>query len=336
MTIVSVDPQRRIYLPKELGFKAEKAIITLRKLIIPKTKAIRDGRLFEIPSSQLVPGDIVLLSPGDNISADCRIIEEENLQANEAVLTGESLPVNKSSKILSQKTPLTEQENLLFAGTQTVRGNAKAVVVLTGMNTTFGKIAGSLQEIEIQKTPMQKRLDKFSKQIGIFILIFVGLVMLLGILEHFDAMEMFLTAVALAVSAIPEGLPAVLAISFAISSLLMSRKNVIVRRLPAVESLGSVTVICADKTGTMTEEKMQIQEFFVNDNFYTKKNKEIFLKNKKIDLKKNKELFQLLKTSILCNNARFEIVKGKYEFFGDPTEQALVSASLDLGLNKKQ
>jgi len=316
-------------------YKAEKAIASLKKLIVPKSKVIRDGKLLEISSVQLVPGDIVVLNSGDKINADCRIIETENLQTNEAVLTGESLPVNKSLKVLSKKTVLTEQENLLFAGTQIVRGSAKAIVVSTGMNTVFGKIAGSLQEIEIQKTPVQKRLDKFSKQLGIFILAFVGLVMLLGLSEHFDAVEMFLTAIALAVSAIPEGLPAVLAISFAVSSLIMSKRNVIIRRLPAVESLGSVTVICSDKTGTITEEEMYVQKIFVNNTFYTKKDKNIFVQNKKIDSKKNKELFQLLKTSILCNDARFELIEGKYEFVGDPTEEALVLMSLDLGLNKK-
>jgi len=192
-----------------------------------------------------------------------------------------------------------------------------------------------LQEIEIQKTPVQKRLDKFSKQIGIFILAFVGLVMLLGIFERFDVLEMFLISVALAVSAIPEGLPAVLAISFAISSLIMSKQNVITRRLPAVESLGSVTVICSDKTGTITEEKMHVQKIFANNNFYTKEDKSISFKGKKIDIKKNKELFLLLKTSVLCNNARFELIKDKYEIIGDPTEEALLSTSLDLGFNKK-
>ena len=316
-------------------YKAEKAIESLKKLIVLKSKVIRDGKLIEISSIELVPGDIVVLKPGDKINADCRIIEAENLQTNEAILTGESLPVHKSLKILSKKTNLTEQENLLFAGTQIVRGSAKAIIVSTGMNTVFGKIAGSLQEIEIQKTPVQKRLDKFSKQLGVFILVFVAGVMLLGLFEQFDAVEMFLTAIALAVSAIPEGLPAVLAISFAMSSLIMSKRNVIIRRLPAVESLGSVTVICSDKTGTITEEEMHVQKIFADNTLYTKENKNILLKNKKIDLKKNKELLQLLKTSILCNDARFELIKGKYEFVGDPTEEALVLMSLDLGLNKK-
>jgi|TARA_Y100000310_G_C20694343_1_gene824417 Ca2+-transporting ATPase len=316
-------------------YKAEKAIVSLKKLLIPKSKVIRSGKLIEISSLELVPGDIILLSRGDKINADCRIIESENLQTNEAVLTGESLPIDKSSKIFSKKLLLAEQENMLFTGTQVVRGSARAVVVLTGMNTSFGEIAHSLQEIETQKTPMQKRLDLFSKQIGIFILVFAGFIMLLGLSKYLDTVEMFLTSVALAVSAIPEGLPAVLTISFAISSILMSKKNVIIKRLPAVESLGSVSVICSDKTGTITKEKMQVQEIFSSNNLYIKKGKNIFLKNKKIDIKKDKILFQLLKTSILCNNARFEQVKDKYEIIGDPTEEALLLASLDLGLNKK-
>jgi len=316
-------------------YKAEKAIINLKKFLIPKSRVIREGRLVEISSEELVPGDLIILSAGDKINADCRILEAENLQTNEAVLTGESLPVDKVIKKLPDKTELAEQRNMLFTGTQVVRGSSKALVISTEMQTKFGQIAESLQEIEIQKTPMQKRLNNFSKQIGFIILAFVAIVLLLGITEHFDATEMFLTAVALAVSAIPEGLPAVLTISFAISSLLMSKNNVIVRRLPAVESLGSVTVICADKTGTMTEEKMTVQEIFADNNFYTKKDKELFLKNKKITPNKNKQIFQLLKTSVLCNNARFEKIKDKYEIIGDPTEQALVSASLDFGLNKK-
>ncbi len=316
-------------------YKAERAIINLRKFLIPKSKVIREGMMIEISSSELVPGDIVVLSVGDKINADCRIIETENLQTNEAILTGESLPIEKDVKTLSEKISLAERKNMLFMGTQVVRGSTKALVVSTGMQTEFGKIAETLQELDTQKTPMQKRLDVFSKQVGIFILIFVAIVLLLGVLEHFDAFEMFLTAVALAVSAIPEGLPAVLTISFAISSLAMSKKNVIIRRLPAVESLGSVTVICSDKTGTITEEKMTIKEIYANNQFYERKGKEILFKNKKINFKEDKTIFNLIKTSVLCNNARFEMVKDKYEIIGDPTEQALVSASLDLGFNKK-
>ncbi|MBT3404655.1 HAD-IC family P-type ATPase [archaeon] len=317
-------------------YKAEKSIQKLRELLIPKSQVMRAGRLVEVSSEVLVPGDIVILNPGDKINADCRIIESENLQTNEAILTGESLPINKNTKLISKKSEITEQKNILFTGTQVVRGSVKALVIKTGMQTEFGKIAKTLQKIEPQKTPMQKRLDKFSKQIGFVILGFVALIVVLGFFEHFNLIEMFFTAVALAVSAIPEGLPAVLTISFAISAVLMSKGNVIVRRLPAVESLGSVTVICSDKTGTMTHEEMEVQEIFSNNKFYLRDRDKILFKNKKIDFPQDKTLFQLIKTSILCNNARFEIIKDKYEIIGDPTEQALVRNSLDLGLNKKE
>lgn len=319
-------------------YKAEKAITSLKKLLIPKSKVIREGRMIEVLSSELVPGDVIVFESGDKVSADARIIESDNLQTNEAVLTGESFPVNKCDRIISKSVSLADQENMVFTGTQISRGTVKALVVATGMNSVFGDIAGNLQKIRIQKTPMQKRLDNFSKQIGVFILFLVGIVMLLGLGKQFDALNTFMISVALAVSAIPEGLPAVLTISFAISSLFMSKKNVIVRRLPAVESLGSVTVICSDKTGTLTEEKMSVQKIFANNNFYLKTTKNILLKNKKIDFKAHEELYKLLKTSILCNSARFEIAdksKKKYKLLGDPTEKALLSASLDLGLNKK-
>lgn len=317
-------------------YKAEKAIKNLRKVLVPMSNVVRNNRFEVIPSSELVLGDIVVLNSGDKLNADCRIIESENLQTNEAILTGESLPIDKHSKKLLLDTILTERTNVLFTGTQIVRGTSKAVVIATGMNTAFGKIAGSLQDIEVQKTPMQKRLDNFSKQIGIFILIFVAFVGFLGITGKFDALTMFMTAIALAVSAIPEGLPAVLSLSFAISSLLMSKQNVIIRKLSAVESLGSVTVICSDKTGTITEEKMSVQEIFTNNKFYLKDKNNIFLGDKKILLNKNKELLQLFKISVLCNNARFELIDDKYVFFGEPTEEALLSASLEFGLNKKK
>jgi len=316
-------------------YKAEKAIESLKKFLIPHSKVMREGKLIKISSEELVPGDIVILGSGDKINADCRIIELEDLQTNEAVLTGESLPIDKLLKKLPEKTELALQKNMLFTGTQVVRGSAKALVVSTGMQTHFGKIAGTLQKLEDQKTPMQKRLDKFSKQLGLIIIGLVIVVLLLGITHEFDLFEMFLVAVALAIGAIPEGLPAVLAIAFSISSLTLSKQNVIVRSLPAVETLGSVTVICSDKTGTMTKEKMEIQEIFTNNNFYSKKAKEIFLKNKKINPQKEKHISQLIKTSVLCNNARFENIKDKFEIIGDPTEKALVSASLDLGFNKK-
>jgi len=316
-------------------YKAEKAILSLKKLLIPKSKVIREGRHYEISSSKIVPGDILVFNAGDKINADCRLIELENLEVDEAVLTGESLPVTKSLKTFPDKTILAERKNMLYTGTKIVKGSAKALVVATGMKTEFGKIAYKLQEIEIQKTPMQKRLDFFSKQLAFIIFGFVVLIFILGLLRSLDVLEMLMVSITLAVGAIPEGLPAVLAIAFAISSSAMSKQNVIVRKLPAVESLGSVTVICTDKTGTITEEKMQTQEIFSEDKLFIKKNKELLFKNKKINPSKNNSLDLLLKTGLLCNNARYEIEKGDYVFLGDPTEESLVRLGLDLGYNKK-
>ncbi len=316
-------------------YKAEKAIIGLRKLLVQTSMVVRDGKHTEIPSAQIVPGDILIFDAGDKVNADCRILASDDLKSNEAILTGESLPIIKKPQKLAANTILAERINMLYTGTQVVAGSAKALVVSTGMNTEFGKIASKLQEIEIQKTPMQKRLDVFSKQISFIILGLVAVIFLLGVLKKTDILETFMVAVTLAVGAIPEGLPAVLAIAFAIASKAMSKKNVIIRKLPAVESLGSVSVICTDKTGTLTEEKMHVQEIFTNNQVHLKKAKEIFLKNKKINTKDAKELNLLLKTSILCSNARFELIDGKYKLSGDPTEEALLSASLDLGLNKK-
>ncbi len=316
-------------------YKAEKAILNLRKMLISYSRVLRDGKQIKIPSTELVPGDIILLEAGDKISADIRILEAENTQTNEASLTGESLPVAKLKKEISKETPLQERENMLFAGTTLVIGFTRGLVVGTGSNTVFGQIAESLQEIKIQKTPMQKRLDKFSKQIGFIILAMVTMVILLGLTVKFELREMFFIAVALAVSAIPEGLPAVLAISFAISSIAMSKKNVIIKRLPAVESLVSVTVICSDKTGTLTKEELMVEEIFTNDSLFQRGENSLLMNNKKISLKENPELLMLLKTSALCNNSRFEKTDGKFEFMGDPTENALLRNSLELGLNKK-
>jgi P-type Ca2+ transporter type 2C len=317
-------------------YKAERAIIALRKMMVPKSTVIREGKVFEIPSFQLVPGDIILLEQGNKVNADCVLIEADDLKTNEAILTGESLPVGKSADKLPEATSLSKIKNMVFTGTQVVAGSSKALVLATGMNTVFGQIAETLQEIKEQKTPMQKRLDKFSKQLGLVIFGLIAVILLVGLVSESDFLELFMIGVALAVSAIPEGLPAVLAVAFSISSKMLSKKNVIVRKLPAVETLGSVTVICTDKTGTLTQEQMTIQEIFADNMFFKKKNKELFFKNKKFMIKKNKALYYLMKTSLLCNNARYELVSKKYSFVGDPTEEALIRNAIDLGFDKKE
>jgi len=316
-------------------YRAEKAIINLRKLLVEKTTIVREGKHLGIESKFIVPGDILFLKAGDKINADCRILKANNLEVDESILTGESLPIKKLVEKILEKTTLAERKNMLYAGTQIVNGSCMGVVVATSMNTEFGQIASKLQDIEIQKTPMQKRLDVFSRQISFIILGLAIIIFILGFLKGSEILEMFMVAVTLAVGAIPEGLPAVLAIAFAIASNSMAKSNVVTRRLPAVESLGSVTIICTDKTGTLTEQKMSVQEIFTNNNFYEKKQNKIFLDKKNIDFRKNKEFDLLFKTSVLCNNARFEVLEGKTHVIGDPTEEALVSASLDLGYNKK-
>jgi len=322
-------------------YKAEKSILELRKILTPTSKVLRGGRLIKISSTNLVPGDILILEQGDKITADCRILESENLRTNEAILTGESMPVSKFSKPIKLKTVLAERKNILYAGTSIVSGNAKAVVIATAMNTEFGKIAGMVQKIKTEKTPMQKKLDKFAKQITFIILALVIILAIFGILEGQQKMEMFLTAIALAVSAIPEGLPAILTIGLALATNYMYKHKTLIRRLPAAETLGSVTVICSDKTGTMTEEKMKVSAIFSSNKLFNKINGNLFFKTKKISLTKNRDLFMLLKASVLCNNARFETInpnyKGvaRYNIIGEPTESALVLSALDLGVSRK-
>ena len=315
--------------------RAERSIQKLKGLVVQKSKVMRDGRMMEVFSEDLVPGDIVVLGAGDKIPADLKIIELENLEVIESILTGESMPILKKAHDEKIDVPLQKRKDLLFMGTSVVKGSAKAMVMKTGMKTLFGEIAEELQEINTSKTPIQKRLDKFSKQVGFIILGMVLVIALLGLTDKFDLVEMFLVSVALAVSAIPSGLPAVLTISFAISSMLMSKKNVVIRRLPAVESLGSVTVICSDKTGTLTEEKMNIEEVYSSGFFYEVKEKSLKLDGKKIDLKKHKELIHLLKTGILCNNSRYELFNKQIKILGDPTENSLLELAMKFNLDKK-
>ncbi|MFH1501265.1 MAG: HAD-IC family P-type ATPase [archaeon] len=322
-------------------YKAEKSILELKKLLVPKTQVMRDKKLHEISSQNIVPGDIIIFDEGDKITADCRIIEIDNLEVNEAVLTGESLPIEKIESRIRPDTMLANRKNMLYTGTTVVKGRCTALVISTGMSTEFGKIASTLQEISVQETPMQKKLDYFAKQISLVVLLIVALMIAFGILTGQDKVEMFLIAVALAVSAIPEGLPAVITISLAYAANSMLKNRVIVRRLPAAETMGSVTVICSDKTGTLTEERMSVTNIFCNNKHYSKQEGTLIHGKNKVDPKKDKSLSQLFQASLLCNNARFELRDSasrddcEYDILGDPTEAALVLSGLDVGISKK-
>ncbi len=308
-------------------YRAEKTIDNLKQFLVPKAKVLRENKIMEIDSREIVPGDILILEEGDKIMADSRIISSEILGVNEAALTGESVPVDKKAGILKIEVILAERTNMLFQGTEIVRGRCRAVVIATSMNTELGKVATMVEKAEDIKTPLRKKLDVFARNLGLIILGIIAIVSSIGFALGFDKLQIFLTAVSLAVSAIPEGLPAVITITLALATQRMSKINTLIRKLPAAETLGRATFICVDKTGTITEEKMEVKRIYVN--------KEIIS-----EFKKNKETGLLFKIGILCNNARIEEIKdgkGKIEEYiiGDPTEKALLLVADKYGLEKK-
>ena len=302
-------------------YKAEQIIEKLRKSLKYDVLVMRGGKQREIGSKFLVPGDVVILQEGDRVLADCRIFEQDNLQVNEAVLTGESFPVVKvdSGIILKRDVVLAERKNMVFAGTTIVKGKCKALVVGTGMKTEFGKLAELVQTTEDEKTPLEKKMDSFSKKVSIAILGVVAIAFFAGVYLGFDKIEMFLVSVSLAVGAIPEGLPAVVAITLAVAIKKMHKVNTLVRRLPATEALGRATVICTDKTGTLTEEELNVEKIYAGKDYSI---------NSKLDA----NLKQILKIGVLCNNARDEEDK----ILGDPTETALIRIAKKFGFDKKK
>jgi len=316
-------------------YKAEKTISEMRGLLVSNVKVMRHGVLYEIPSGEIVPGDILLVSEGDKIMADCRILHENSLQVNEASLTGESFPQSKSSEKLSIDTDLADRENMLYMGTTVVRGSAKAIVVSTGMGTEFGRIASLVQESKIEKTPLQQKLDSFSKILAVIILALAAILVVFGIFMGESVFNMILTGTALAISVIPEGIPAIIAITLALAIRRMQKHNSLIRKLPAAETLGRVTVICTDKTGTITEEEMTVTEVYSDGKSFRIENDSFYLDSKKADPSRSKGLFETLRIGALCNNARIEMEERKERIIGDPTEKALVISAYKAGIIKK-
>lgn len=300
--------------------KAEKSLEALQKLSSHVAKTIRDGKLEVIPSRELVPGDLVILETGDYVPADLRIIEAVNLKAQESALTGESVPVEKTiDKIEDEKVGIGDRINMLFSSSLITYGRGKAIVVETGMNTEVGKIADIINSADEGETPLQIKLNKLGKTLGIVALIICIVIFVIGLLYGKNVIEMFMTAVSLAVAAIPEGLPAVSTIVLAIGVQRMVKRNAIVKRLPAVETLGSATVICSDKTGTLTQNKMTVEKIY-----YNKKLHEV--KEFKRDLADN-DLNKLIHSSMLCNDTK---ISDNNDLAGDPTETALVDLGFKL------
>ena len=294
--------------------KAEKSIEALKKLSSPHTKVIRDGEILDIPSDEVVIGDVFIIENGDFISADGRLIESIELKAEESSLTGESLAVSKDFNFsTNSNTALGDRKNMVFASTYITGGKGKAVAISTGLDTEVGRIAKLMTNEEDDETPMQKRLAKTGQILGTSAVLICLLIFLIGILKQFDWFDMFMTSISLAVAAIPEGLPAIVTIVLAIGMQNMARKNAIIRRLPAVETLGSASVICSDKTGTLTQNKMRVTS--ISDS-----------KDKVKDISKKRFILKLFS---LCNNCVFDGRNVK----GEGTEKALMEGAIESGLD---
>lgn len=297
--------------------KAEKSLEALQKLSSHVAKVIRDGKLQVVQSRELVPGDVVILETGDYVPADLRIIEAVNLKSQEAALTGESVPVEKmAAKIEDEKIGIGDRINMLFSSSLITYGRGKAIVVETGMNTEVGKIADIINTAEDQGTPLQQKLNKLGKTLGVVALVICAVIFAVGLLYGKEPIHMFMTAVSLAVAAIPEGLPAVFTIVLAIGVQRMVKRNAIVKKLPAVETLGSASVICSDKTGTLTQNKMTVEKVFCDGNLVNLEDAANM-----IDIKK------LVYASMLCNDTK---ISEDNKLTGDPTETALVDMAFKL------
>ena len=303
--------------------KAEKSLEALQKLTDHATKVIRNGKLEVVPAKDLVPGDVVVLDTGDYIPADLRVVEAANLKSQESSLTGESVPVEKTPAVIEEtEVGIGDRTNMLFSSSLITYGRGKGIVVETGMTTEVGKIAGMLENAEEQSTPLQDKLNGLSKTLGIAALIICVIIFGIGIIQGKEPIHMFMSAVSLAVAAIPEGLAAVSTIVLAIGVQKMVKKNAIVKRLPAVETLGSSTVICSDKTGTLTQNKMTVEKIFWNNAVREAGN----IQSNEID----EELTKLIYANMLCNDTK---ISNDGTLTGDPTETALVDMAFKLDFN---
>ena len=322
-------------------YRAEKSLEALRSLAAPRAHVIRGGEPVSILARDLVPGDLVVLSTGDKVPADLRLIEAVSLRVNEASLTGESMAVSKRTDPLPANTFLADRRNMAYLGTLVDAGRGRGVVVATGMRTELGKIAGMVQQVEKTETPLQRQLSKLGRQLGLMILGISAVVFAVGYFEDPTKIEeLFLTAVSLAVAAIPEGLPAVVTISLALGVQRMVRRNALVRKLSAVEALGAATVICSDKTGTLTKGEMNVRIVFAGGREYEVVGEgfdpdgEVRLDGTPVSLADDPDLAAVLRCGMLCNDASVRRKDPGYAWEGDATEVALVVAGMRTGLLK--
>jgi len=325
-------------------YRAEKALEALKKLAAPKARVMRDGKEMIIPAREVVPGDLLLLEAGDTVPADARLIEAVELKADEAVLTGESIPVNKNIAALKTEAPVADRKNMLFMATHTIYGRGKAVVASTGMGTEFGRIAELVQTAEEEETPLQKKLDRFAKQIAYAVLVLCAIIFVLEVLAEGFAVkafvDSFMSSIALAISVVPEGMPAIVTIGLALGAREFARRHALIRKLSSAESLGATTVICSDKTGTLTKGEMTVRRIYNNGKVvevtgvgYEPKG-DFYVSSDPFNPEEDKDLSLLLTIGALCNNATLDQENGVWRILGDPTEGALIVAAAKAGLEK--
>lgn len=313
--------------------KAEKALEALKSLSAPHARVLRDGTEQVIDAKMLVPGDVILLEAGDFVPADSRLLEASSLKVEESALTGESVPSEKDADAeIADTAPLGDRKNMVYSGCSVVYGRGRAVVAATGMNTEMGKIAGLLNNEKTPPTPLQKKLGQLGKYLGLIALVACLVVFIVGLADGNEIMEILMVSISLAVSAIPEGLPAIVTIVLSIGVTRMVKRNAIIKRLPAVESLGSASVICSDKTGTLTQNKMTLVRYYSDEAAFSG---DIVMNDEaKLEQNKTPELLKLLKYGTLCCDGAVIPENNSYKFIGDPTETSIIYAALKNGMPK--
>jgi P-type Ca2+ transporter type 2C len=334
-----------VFINAIIGFiqesRAERAMEALKRLTVPQTKVSRGGSVIHSPTSQLVPGDMVVLEAGDRIPADARLIEAASLSVDESILTGESVPVEKFTSAMEGEAAVADMGNMVHMGCAVVNGRGVGMVTATGMNTEIGKITAQVQEVKPPPTPLQRNIAKLGRYIGIVVLAIIGVLIIIGVAKEYTFEEMFTLAVAAAVSAIPEGLPVMVTVVLALGMRRMASRHALIRKLPAVETMGAVTVICSDKTGTLTESEMTSRQIYLPGRTIEitgagyRPEGEFLEDGQKLEPARDENVLLALRISALCNDSTLKSDGDKYQLLGDPTEGALLVAALKAGLDQK-
>jgi magnesium-transporting ATPase (P-type) len=319
--------------------KAEKALDSIRKMLSLQASVLREGRKEQVPAEELVPGDIVFLQSGDKVPADLRLIAVKELRIDESMLTGESIPTEKSLNVVPEQMTVGDRTNLAYSGTMVTSGQGRGIVIATGQATEIGRISEMLTGVEKLTTPLLQQIAAFARHLTVAIIILATGTFLFGLwARDYSAGDMFLAAVGLIVAAIPEGLPAIITITLAIGVQRMARRNAIIRRLPAVETLGAITVICSDKTGTLTRNEMTVRAVATADHLFDVDGEGydphggFSLDGRTVDIASHPTLSEMGRAAILCNDAVLEEQDGLWHIQGDPTEGALLTMGLKMGL----